>query len=76
MKISDIKPEVYDMAKRAEAKLRARFQEIFGLPFDSHEVINGFHFIALTTTHGCDFDERLLTYAKTELKKAAAEEAL
>ena len=28
MKISDIKPEVYDMAKRAEAKLRARFQEI------------------------------------------------
>ena len=28
MKISDIKPEVYDMAKRAEAKLSARFQEI------------------------------------------------
>ena len=28
MKISDIKPEVYDMAKRAEAKLRARFQQI------------------------------------------------
>ena len=28
MKISDIKPEVYDMAKRAEAKLRALFQEI------------------------------------------------
>ena len=28
MKISDIKPEVYDMAERAEAKLSARFQEI------------------------------------------------
>ncbi|MBR6839672.1 MAG: methionine gamma-lyase family protein, partial [Oscillospiraceae bacterium] len=28
MKISDIKPEVYDMAKRAEVKLSARFQEI------------------------------------------------
>lgn len=28
MKISDIKPEVYDMAKRAEQKLSARFQEI------------------------------------------------
>jgi len=28
MKISDIKPEVYDMAKRAETKLSARFQEI------------------------------------------------
>ena len=28
MKISDIKPEVYDMAARAEAKLSARFQEI------------------------------------------------
>lgn len=57
-----------------EENARARFQEIFGLPFDSHEVINGFHFIALTTTHGCDFDERLLTYAKTELKKAAADD--
>ena len=28
MKISDIKPEVYDMAERAEAKLQARFREI------------------------------------------------
>ena len=28
MKISDIKPEVYDMAERAEAKLSARFREI------------------------------------------------
>lgn len=28
MKISDIKPEVYEMAKRAEKKLIARFQEI------------------------------------------------
>ena len=28
MKISDIKPEVYDMAERAEAKLLARFHEI------------------------------------------------
>ena len=28
MKISDIKPEVYDMAERAEAKLQTRFREI------------------------------------------------
>ena len=28
MKISDIKPEVYDMARRAEAKLSGRFREI------------------------------------------------
>ena len=28
MKITDIKPEVYDMAERAEAKLQARFREI------------------------------------------------
>ncbi len=57
-----------------EENARTRFREIFGLPFDSHEIINGFHFIALTTTHGCDFDERLLTFAKQELKKAAADD--
>ena len=56
-----------------EENARARFGEIFGIPLDSHEVINGFHFIAVTTTHGCDFQEPQLTFAQRELKAAAAD---
>lgn len=57
-----------------EENARKRFAEIFGLPTDTHEVINGFHFIAVTTTHGCDFHEEQLTFAADELKKAAADD--
>lgn len=57
-----------------EENARARFAEKFGLPHDTHEVINGFHFIAITTTHGCDFHEPQLTFAREELKKAAADD--
>ena len=58
-----------------EENARKRFGEIFSLPLDTHEVINGFHFIAVTTTHGCDFHEPQLTFARDELKKAAADDA-
>lgn len=48
-----------------------RFTEIYnGMPLDDHKVINGFHFISLSTTHGCDFDEKKLNFAAAELKKA------
>ena len=57
-----------------EENARKRFAEIFGLPLDSHEVINGFHFIAVTTTRGCEFDEPQQTFAREELKKAAADD--
>lgn len=52
-----------------EAALK-RFTEIFNLPHDDHRVINGFHFISLTTTNGCDFNDAKREYAKRELKKA------
>lgn len=52
-----------------EAALK-RFTEIFNKPHDDHKVINGFHFISITTTNGCDFSEKKLEFAKNELKKA------
>lgn len=50
-----------------------RFTEVYGMPLDDHKVINGFHFISLSTTNGCDFDENKLNYAAEELKKARAD---
>lgn len=47
-----------------------RFAEIYNVPVDNHKVINGFHFISITTTHGCDFDEKKVAFAAEELKKA------
>lgn len=54
-----------------EENARARFAEIFGTPLNFHEIINGFHFIGVTTTRGCQFDEPQLTFARAELKNAA-----
>ncbi len=43
MKISDIKPEVYDMARRAEAKLSGRFREIDAVAeANTHKVMEAF----------------------------------
>lgn len=58
-----------------EENARKRFAEIFGQAADTHEVINGFHFIAVTTTRGCEFDEPQQNFAREELKKAAADDA-
>ncbi len=46
------------------------FDEIFKMPVDNHNVINGFHFISLTCSSGCDYNEEKLSYAARELKKA------
>ncbi len=46
------------------------FDEIFQMPVDNHNVINGFHFISLTCSSGCDYNEAKLEYAAKELKKA------
>ena len=60
--------------ENGEAGARERFAKIFNLPCDTHEVINGFHFIAVTTTRGCDFDEPQQTFSRTALKAAAADD--
>lgn len=46
-----------------------RFDEIFGLTPDTHAVINGFDFIAVTTTRGCHFDEKSAGLSPRSLKK-------
>ncbi len=47
-----------------------RFGRIFGLEPDTHTVINGFHFIAVTCTGGCHFDEKKRDFASKELRAA------
>lgn len=46
------------------------FTEIFGIPADNHIKINGFDFISVSASHGCEFDDDKLDFARTELKKA------
>ncbi len=53
-----------------EERALKQFKEIFNIPPDDHKVINGFHFISLTTTHGCNFSDEKILFAKTELEKA------
>lgn len=64
----------HEWRDNGEDGARELFTEIFAMPHDSHEIVNGFHFIALTTTRGCNFDEPQQTYARAELKKAAADD--
>lgn len=65
----------YNTRHGAEDAARERFAKIFNLPTDTHEVINGFHFIAVTTTRGCHFDDPQKDFARAELEKAAADGA-
>ena len=51
-----------------------RFARIFNMPADDHRIINGFHFISLTTTNGCRFDDAKKEYAKQQLEIAAKDE--
>ena len=55
-----------------EQNARERFVKIFGQPCDTHEIINGFHFIAVSTTDGCHFRAPQKEFAKENLKSAAA----
>lgn len=51
-----------------------RFGRIFGMEPDTHKIINGYHFISVTSTNGCHFDEAKQAWAAAELKKAAADD--
>ncbi len=48
-----------------------RLKDIFGLEPDTHNVINGFHFISVGCTRGCHFDEPQREFARRALKEAA-----
>lgn len=56
-----------------EDTAKERFARIFELPYDVHKVIKGFHFISVSTTKGCRFDEPQVTFAENALKEAAAD---
>lgn len=51
-----------------------RFAEIFSMQPDTHKVINGFHFISVTCTGGCHFDDAKREWVASELKKAAQDD--
>ena len=51
-----------------------RFDEIFHQSPDTHFVINGFHFIAVTTERGCSIDDAKQQWLSSELKKAAEDD--
>ncbi len=53
-----------------EAGARRRFDEVFAQPADTHWVIQGFHFISVSTTEGCHFREPQLSFVSRELESA------
>ncbi len=61
------------MSEGEEAALE-KFVRIFKMPADAHNVINGYHFISVTTTGGCHFDDAKKEWISAELKKAVADD--
>ncbi len=62
-------------SETAEETALANFEDIFKMSPDRHEVINGFHFISVTTTRGKggwhdSFSDAKKEYLKTELDRA------
>lgn len=57
-----------------EEEALKRFGRIFGMEPDTHKVINGYHFISVTSTNGCHFDDAKQAWVAAELKKAAADD--
>lgn len=53
-----------------EEGARARFDEIFGQPADTHRVINGFHFVSVSCTQGCSFRQPQQEFVARELEAA------
>lgn len=50
---------------------RARFTEVFGCPADNHFVINGFHFISVSPTKSCNFEDEKKAWMSENLRNAA-----
>lgn len=54
-----------------EQPAHERFASIFGQSPDQHKVINGFHFISITTENGCRIGEEKAAWLSAQLKVAA-----
>ncbi len=57
-----------------EAGALERFADIFGQETDSHKVINGYHFISVSCTDGCHFDDKKQAWVAKELEIAAKDD--
>ena len=51
-----------------------KFKEIYAQDPDTHRIINGYHFISVTCTNGCHFDDAKRAWVAEELKKASADD--
>ena len=58
------------------AQATERLERFFGRQPDNHIILNGFHFISLSPTVSCRFEEEKRDYLKTELVKAHADTPL
>ena len=61
------------MAPDGEAGAVARFQALFGQAPDQHNVINGYHFISITTQNGCHIYDEKQAWLREQLRQAAAD---
>ncbi len=48
-------------------------RDIFGTEPDTHNVINGFHFVSITPSRGCNYSDEKKAWMAEELKIAAAD---
>ena len=64
----------YSQKNGGEEAALERFSRIFGMDYDTHKVIGGFHFIAVTTTRGCHFGDEKKEWLAKELKIAAEDD--
>lgn len=46
------------------------FQKVFERPVDGHIEVNGFHFITLSSSHGCEYEQDKVDFAREALLKA------
>ncbi len=56
-----------------EDAAKEKLKRIFGMHYDSHKVLCGFHLVAVSCTRGCHFDEPQQQFAAKALKEAAAD---
>lgn len=63
----------HEYRANGEDGAKALLKEIFDMHYDAHKVINGFHFISVSCTRGCNFDEPQKEFAEKALKEAVAD---
>lgn len=60
----------HEYMSEGEDAAKEKLKRIFGMHYDDHRVINGFHFISVSSTRGCNYHEPQLEFAKKSLEEA------